>query len=402
MGDLSTEMLLIILCSVVILSYIFSIVSRYIKVPAVLLLLASGIGVRYFADQQGWNFIMPRHLVEFLGTIGLIMIVLEAGLDLKLRKDKIGLIKNSFFSAFFIFLLSAAGITAVLVYFLNEPIHNCIVYAIPLSIMSSAIVIPSLHQLSEHKKEFLIYEASFADIIGVMIFNFFVMNEVLSLNAFLGFFLQLAIAIIASFLFSVLLFLILAKSKLNIKFFLIISLLICIYEAGKLLHLPSLIIIILFGLMMNNWELIQFPKIQKMFPHEKVQETTHMLHGITAETSFLIRTFFFIAFGYSINIQAVFDNKVILIGTIIVLILLVIRYLYLRFFLKESIYPEIVFIPRGLVTVLLFYKIPDLYMLQSFNEGILFFVVLITSLVMMVGMLFYKKKPEELVEEKNI
>ena len=402
MGDLSTEMILIILCSIVILSYLFSIVSKYIKMPAVLLLLASGIAFRYFADQNSWNYKMPSHIVEFLGTIGLIMIVLEAGLDLKLGKDKVGLIKNSFFSAFFIFLLSATGITGALVYFLNEPIHNCIVYAIPLSIMSSAIVIPSLHQLSEHKKEFLIYEASFADIIGVMVFNFFVMNEIITTNAFLGFFLQLTIAIVASFLFSILLFLILAKSKQSVKFFLILALLICIYEAGKLLHLPSLIIILVFGLMMNNWDLMKFPKIKKMFPVEKVQETTHLLHGITAETSFLIRTFFFLAFGYSINIQAVFDNEVILIGSIIVFILLVIRYLYLRFFLKESVYPEVVFIPRGLVTVLLFYKIPDLFRLKSFNEGILFFVVLITSLVMMIGMLFYKKQPEELVEESLI
>lgn len=402
MGDLSTEMVLILLCSIVILSYLFSIVSRYIKVPAVLLLLVSGIALRYFADLYSWNVIMPSHIVEFLGTIGLIMIVLEAGLDLKLGKDKVSLIRNSFFSAFFIFLLSAAAITGTLMYFLNEPIHNCIVYAIPLSIMSSAIVIPSLHQLSDHKKEFLIYEASFADIIGVMIFNFFAMNEIISSNAFLGFFLQLTVAIIASFLFSILLFLILAKSKQKIKFFLIIALLICIYEAGKLMHLPSLIIILLFGLMMNNWELIQIPKIQKMFPNEKVQETTHLLHGITAETSFLIRTFFFIAFGYSINIQAVFDNTVIFIGSVIVVILLVIRFLYLRFFLKESVYPEVVFIPRGLVTVLLFYKIPDLFRLKSFNEGILFFVVLITSLVMMTGMLFYKKKPDELIEENNL
>jgi Kef-type K+ transport system membrane component KefB len=327
MGDLSSEIVLIILCSIVILSYLFSIVSRFIRVPAVILLLATGIALRYFADQQNWNFLMPRMVVEFLGSLGLIMIVLEAGLDLKLGKDKIGLSRDGFFSAFFIFLLSTCGITFILVYFIEEPIHNCIVYAIPLSIMSSAIVIPSLHQLLEHKKEFLIY------------------------------------------------------------------------EAGKLLHLPSLIIIIIFGLMMNNWNLIRIPKIQKMFPKEKVQETTHLLHGITAETSFLIRTFFFIAFGFSINIQSVFDHKVILIGSIIVLILLVFRYLYLRFFLKESVYPEVVFIPPGLVTVLLFYKIPELYRLKSFNEGILYFVVLITSLVMMLGMLFYKKKPEELVEE---
>jgi len=38
-------------------------------------------------------------------------------------------------------------------------------------------------------------------------------------------------------------------------------------------------------------------------------------------------------------------------------------------------------------------------MLTSFNQGILFFIILSTSIIMAIGMLFYKKGNEDVVEE---
>ncbi|SJZ93372.1 cation:proton antiporter domain-containing protein [Sediminibacterium ginsengisoli] len=402
MGSLSTEWILIILCLVVVVSYLFSILSRYIRVPSVLLLLMAGMITRAVTDARDINIVFPARLTEFLGVIGLIMIVLEAGLDLKLGRSKLSLIRSSFFSAIVIFFLSAGGIAAVLYYWLHEPLHNCIVYAIPMAIMSSAIVIPSLHQLTEAKKEFLVYEASFADIIGVLVFNYFADHTELTGSSLVQFFGNIVVAVVLSFLFSFLLFVILAKSRLNVKFFLIFALLIFLYESGKMMHLPSLIIILFFGLLMNNWSLIRSRRIRNAFPEEKVKETTQFLHSITAETSFLIRTFFFILFGYSIDVKLMFSQDVMLIGGLIVLILLVTRFLYLRFFLRESVYPEVVFIPRGLVTILLFYKIPGIFRLSSFNEGIVFFVILVTSFIMMLGMLFYKAAPVEIQSNEQL
>jgi len=400
MGNISVEILLLILSSVVVVSYLFSIISRYIKVPSVLLLLASGIILRVIADQQQWNITFPYTLTEFLGVTGLVMIVLEAGLDLKLNRSKTKLIRNSFFSALFIFILSLAGIAVGLHYWLQDSWIKCIVYAVPLSIMSSSIVIPSLHSLSPQKKEFLVYEASFSDIIGILVFNFLITGETFSLVSVGGFFVNIIVSIVLSLLFSFILLIILAKSKLNIRFFLVFALLIFLYVTGKIMHLPSLIIILMFGLLMNNWNLVErLPKIEKYFPKREVVEITHLLHSITAESSFLIRTFFFILFGFSIDLKLIMQSEVILVGSIIVLTLLLVRYLYLQFFLKEQIFPEVVFIPRGLITILLFYKIPEFLKLNSFSEGILFFVILLSSLIMMLGMFFYKYKPDDLVED---
>jgi hypothetical protein len=39
--------------------------------------------------------------------------------------------------------------------------------------------------------------------------------------------------------------------------------------------------------------------------------------------------------------------------------------------------------------------------MDTFNEGILFFVILVTSLIMTIGMVFYKKPAESLVEESQ-
>ena len=399
MNGLNTEEVLIALCSLVVLSYIFSIVSKYVRIPSVLLLLFAGIGFRALADAYQVEMSFSEQLVESLGVVGLIMIVLEAGLDLKLGRNKLVLIRDSFFSALIIFAISTVLLTYILNYWLGEPLEKCLVYAIPLSIMSSSIVIPSINPLSEQKKEFLVYEASFSDIIGIIVFNYFTADDTLSLRSFGVFSANIGLSIILSVLLSLLLLIILAKTKLNIKFFLIFSLLILIYAGGKILHLPSLIIILVFGLLINNWEKLKWAPLIKFFPHSQVESLRHLLHSVTAETSFLIRTFFFLLFGYSISLAFLNEKEVLMVGSLIVLGMFLIRILYLRFFVRTNLFPESFFIPRGLITIVLFYKIPEQLKLSSFNDGILFYIILTTSIIMALGMIFYKKKPEQVVEE---
>lgn len=394
---ISTELLLIILCGLVVLSYFFSILSQYIRVPSVLLLLAAGIGFRILADANNLSFPIPANIVESLGVVGLIMIVLEAGLDLKLGKEKLPLVRASFFTALIILLLSAAGITAILYWWLGEDLTSCIVYALPLSIMSSSIVLPSIHSLSARKKEFLVYEASFSDVIGILLFNYFTAKEILTSKSVGVFGINILIGIVASLVISFLLFLLMAKTKMTVKFFLVFALLILIYSGGKMLHLPSLLIILVFGLMINNWEYA--PGLPRFIPVAQVEPLRRLMHSITAETSFLVRTFFFIVFGYSINLELINSREVILVGSLVVALLLLIRFFYLRFSFKTKVFPEVFFIPRGLITIVLFYKIPADLKLHNFNDGILFFIILSTGVILSLGMIFYKKKNEDVIED---
>jgi len=84
-------------------------------------------------------------------------------------------------------------------------------------------------------------------------------------------------------------------------------------------------------------------------------------------------------------------------GTAIIVVLLAVRFVYLRSFLKENLFPELFLMPRGLITIILFYSIPEWLLLENFNEGILFFVIIATALLMMVGLAAFKKeKPVEM------
>jgi Kef-type K+ transport system membrane component KefB len=399
MHYVSTELLLIILCSMVVLSYFFSILSRKIRVPSVLMLLFAGIGLRFIALANNVVIPLPSQIIEALGVVGLIMIVLEAGLDLKIQKNKLGLIRNSFFSALIILIISTALVTGILYYWLREDLIKSLVYAIPLCIMSSSIVIPSIHHLTERKREFLIYEASFSDILGIIFFNYFVAKEVMTLQSLGMFGFNFIASIVLSFFLSIALFFILRRTKLEVKFFLIFSLLILIYAGGKLLHLPSLMIILAFGLLINNWEAIQRLPLVKKIAHWEMGSIRTSLHSITAESSFLVRTFFFLLFGFSIDLKFLYEGEVWLVGSLIVVSLFLIRLLYMRFSLKTNIFPESFFIPRGLITIVLFYKIPAHLKLATFNDGILFFVVLFTSIILALGMLFYKANGDDVIEE---
>ena len=109
----------------------------------------------------------------------------------------------------------------------------------------------------------------------------------------------------------------------------------------------------------------------------------------------MIRTFFFLIFGFNLNPEVLLLPQVLWVGGAVVLSFLVLRFFYLRILHRERLLPELFYIPRGLVTVLLFYKIPDRLKIPEFEEGVLFFVILVSSLVLMLGSILYKDNPVE-------
>ena len=187
------------------------------------------------------------------------------------------------------------------------------------------------------------------------------------------------------------------KITVTLKFFLMFAILALVYSAGELIHLPSLLIVLVFGLVLNNSRLVLKGKHANPVTQRRMAEVLHLMRSITEETSFLLRTFFFILFGYTIDLHTVATTDAVLIGSIIVAILLLCRFLYLKFILKANLLPELFLMPRGLVTILLFYSIPETKAMANFNPGILLFVVIVTSLLMMFGLMFYKQRQDDIL-----
>ena len=383
--------ILVAISILIILSYLFNLISGKLKIPSVILLLLTGIGIQYVSRQLGSSLSETKLPLELLGIIGLIFIVLEGALDLKITRQKFPLIGKSFLSALLILLATSGLISWILISQVALPIQTAIVYAVPLGVISSAIAIPSVYDLSEEKKEFIIYESTFSDIIGIMLFNYIVIGNITSGSSVVSFFISLFMMILISAVSTGLLLFLLYYTRTHIKFYLIFAILILIYSLSKMFHLPSLLFILIFGLMLNNADLFIKGRLASYLHLEKLQSTTKELNQITAETAFIVRTFFFILFGYSLNISLLMHWDVVIIGSLITLTILLTRFAFLRFISKSNVYPEIFIAPRGLITIVLFYSIPSHIQTIAFNEGILFFVIIASSLIMMIGIMSTKK-----------
>ena len=154
------EYYIIIAASVVIvLSYLFNWISEKTNFPAVLSLIILGIIAQQLIINAGLSYesvlktFQEIKLLELLGTLGLIMIVLEAALDLKIERKKLPLILKSLGIALGGLLISAfitASIFRVFIWDMSW--IGAFIYATPLSILSSAIVIPSVKNLTEEQR----------------------------------------------------------------------------------------------------------------------------------------------------------------------------------------------------------------------------------------------------------
>ncbi|MGE6219719.1 sodium:proton antiporter [Nubsella zeaxanthinifaciens] len=396
---MSTYTVLIILSGLVIFSYLFDLVASKTKLPSVLLLLVLGIGLRLLVDKlqiHTYNFLQ---ILPTLGTVGLILIVFEGSLELKYAKEKNKIIKGAFLSAFIILIITVAVITFIIHQITGAELYVCFMNAIPFSVISSAIAIPSVANINKKSKEFIIYESSFSDILGIILFNFAVSNQQITVGSFGQLAINTILILILSVVACITLLYLMGRLKHHIKFFLIISILILMYAIGQSFHLSALILILSFGLFLNNAEAIKHAWFRSVFIYKNLSNDLTQLHQLSAETAFIIRTFFFVIFGFTMNIYQLNNFILIANGLIILGSIYVIRFAYLYFFKRENTVPEGFVTPRGLISILIYYNLPQHLKLMEIGTPFLFLVVLGSSLVMSIGLMATKKK--ELVTPAN-
>ena len=396
---LSTYHFIIIFASVIIVSYFFNSFSKSSGIPSVLMLIALGmiIGL-YIPWQNKFSFVL-----EVLGTVGLILIVLDGALGLKLLRNKVLII----FKSLLVSVFTLGGTSYLAALFLNRffgiDVFMSLLITIPLSILSSAILLPSIDSVEENKREFLIYESTFSDIVGIIVF-YTVLGLVDPASETEGGYGFIVGDLIGTTVFSILIsyFLIYVFQKLQgqEKLFLLISVLMILYAFGEMLNLSSLIIILMFGLILNNYKLFFRGALFKLIDNEqKNLKIVDDFKIVTLESSFVVRTFFFILFGWSIQLGDLFNLTSFLIGISIVLIIFFVRsialFLFSRTIKTKDIVPELFLAPRGLLTILLFYAIPkDLMGNEIDFEGVFLYVIIICSLIMTWTLIKEKNKIE--------
>lgn len=393
-----TVSIIITISILLLLAYVFDITASKTKIPSVILLLILGFCVKIITENLNISVPNLNPILPILGTIGLILIVLEGSLELEINKSKLPLIFKSSFVALIPLFVISFGIAYYLNHFENSPLKLALANAIPIGIISSAIAIPSARNLLNSEKEFITYESSLSDIFGVIFFNFITLNDNIGSKTFGNFTIELFAMLVISFVATLLLAGFLNKIKHHIKFVPMIIIVLLIYGISKLFHLPALLFILIFGLFLSNIDGFRHYKFVQKYHSVNFSKDIHKFKEITTELAFLIRSLFFMLFGFLLDIADVLNSGTILFAISITAGIFLVRFLILKLF-KIQTNPIVFIAPRGLITILLFLSMPISQQINQIDKSLIIQVIILSALIMMIGLMFYKKPQIEDINE---
>ncbi|HPD66222.1 MAG TPA: cation:proton antiporter [Bacteroidia bacterium] len=392
-----TTAIIITFSVLLLLAYVFDLTSAKTKIPSVILLLLLGWAVRQITELLNIHLPDFSEILPVLGTIGLILIVLEGSLELELNNSRFGLIRKSFLGALIPMIALAFLLAFAFKYFGNFGLKDSLTNAIPFCVISSAIAIPSVRSLSSLHREFVIYESSFSDILGVLIFNFIALNQTIDAKSFGHFAIQILIITVISLIATVGLSFLLSRIEHHVKFFPIILLLVLMYAIAKIFHLPGLILILIFGLAIGNLDKLEKLRWLKRFNLEVLKKEVIRFKELTFEAAFLIRALFFLLFGYLIETSEVLNTGTLIWALAIVIAIFTFRTIQLRLS-GLPLFPLLFIAPRGLISILLFLSIEPAHTISLVNNSLIIQVILLTALLMMFG-LMSRKSQEKMMGE---
>jgi potassium/hydrogen antiporter len=393
-----TTSIIITISVLLLLAYVFDISSAKTRIPSVILLLALGWLVGQLATFSGLSLPDFTPALPILGTVGLILIVLEGALELELNRSKLPMVGKALIMAVIPLFAISFGLAWCFQYFAEVPLKTGLVNAIPLAIISSAIAIPSARNLSARSSEFVVYESSLSDIAGVLFFNFMVLNDVINSASVLTFFLDLGLLLVITAVATLGLAFLLSRITHHVKFMPIILITVLIYAICKVYHLPGLLFILILGLFIGNLDALKrFRIVQRLHP-EILDRESKKFKELVIEFTFLIRTLFFLLFGYLIQTSELLNPETLAWSFGITAAIFAVRFLMLKL-LRMQTRPLLFIAPRGLITILLFLSIPLSYSINPMNKSLVIQVVILTALMMMIGMMLTRSRTNPVSDE---
>lgn len=333
------------------------------RVPDVLVLLATGLllgPVFGLVDASQLD-----RITHAFGTLALILILFEGGLELNLR-DTLHHFPGGLLFGVLTYFFSVGLLATVAVAALGLSFRSALLIGAVLGCTSSSVVLPVLQQLKtpESVKVTLILEASLADVLAVL-----TVDALLELaqhggglvgSFVLGFAFEVSVSLVLAFLVGVLWSLILpVLSEQRFWHVLTFAAVLLLYAGVEAMGASGLIAVLAFGLTLSNSRRVDRRLVEATFglqvpgkePHEQIL-TFH------SELAFLVRTFFFVLLGLTVRLGGLADQFLPALGLLGALVIA--RWLALhasRWAWKESDPRQqetiLWILPRGLITAVL-------------------------------------------------
>jgi cell volume regulation protein A len=404
------NLLFALLGSLLVLAFLANRLVHYTGVPDVLVLMATGVVIGPVL-----HLVKPelfRGVTHGFGSLALMLILFEGGLDLKIG-EILRHFAGGFFLSIFSFALSALGTAVVCRMALDFRWIPALLVGAVLGCLSSSILLPVLQQtkLRREVKVLLLVEASLGDAIAVLAVSTLLdlanggSTSPRAILAHLGMSLLIAIAagMAAGFLWARLLPLL---SEQRFWHVLTSAAVLLVYSGVHAARGNELVGVLVFGLALSNFPyarrrvhldegskrsdwFAEVPvKAEHAPPVEDHQAQMLTFHG---ELAFLIRTFFFVLLGSLVEFSGLRRTAVLALGCFGALFLA--RWfavqsgrLAWRTVTSEERELMIWFLPRGLITAVLGIRVLEGRGAEfEFLPSLAFAIILLTNLLLLVG-----------------
>jgi hypothetical protein len=380
-----TNYVILGLCVIVIIAYLFDISFKYSKIPGVVLLIGLGIILQAIVKTTEFHVPNMKSILPVLGTLGLILIVMDASLEIKLERNSARKLLKGILTAVMLLFIFTIISTVIFLKILDKPLFTILLNTIPLGIISSAVAISSSSLLNHQQREFVTFESAISDIVGILVFEFVLFNEGSISIGLLSFTLKGIITVIIAIIVALVLSFLLHKIRYHVNYIIILTLIVMSYALAKLVHLPGLFLVVVFGLFLSNNKLLKNTPVKKYLDFEELKEDIESFKKILVELTFLVRSFFFIMFGFYSSLSGFLKPESLLVAVSITAGIFIMRWIWFTFFIEKEYLRVVWFAPRGLITILLFLSIPELNRINLINEDVVTLVIILSIFVMVVG-----------------
>ena len=377
----------------VFLAHLFTGIFSRTRIPDVLLLIIIGIcfgPLLNLTSPDQFGIVGP-----IFTTITLIIILFESGLTLKLSS-----IRSTLGSALKLaplsFFLTMGGVAGLVLLLTDLELLPAFILGAIVSSTSEAVVIPLIRQLrvQEETRTLLSVESSVNDVLSIIITVALVKAyslghldiPTISGNLFAAFIVALVFGIAGAFLWSLLLN---KVHALKNAMFTTPAFVFIIFGVVEMLGFSGPIAALAFGITIGNIESIVVPVFKKSVSQAPVglTETEKMFFS---EVAFLLKTFFFIYLGISLEL---ISSWLIVVSITLCALCFILRLFSVKVAVKKS-YPKLdisiasIMVPKGLAAVVLA-SIPlqenvaggDI--IKNVTYGVVLISIVITSLLVL-------------------
>ncbi len=391
---MAVALILGLLGGLLILAFLANRIFSITRVPDVVILM--GLGVLLGPGLGLLNAETLGRATNLLGTLAIILVLFEGGLELDLRRTL------RHFPGSLVLACLSYGISMVLVAIIVNrgmglSITTSLLVGAVVGCTSSTVVLPVMHQIeaSEPVKVTLMLESSWGDVLAVLAVGLLLglRHETgpIALGLAHGVLTQVGLALLFAVATGVLWSRLLpVLSEQHFWQVLTLSVVLVLFAGMEALEANGLIAVLAFGLTLANFPGVD-PRLRLLPAGKTNNHAQHMLLTFHSELAFLVRTFFFVLIGAIAQLGSFRRYPVLMGGTIGVLLLA--RWIAIQAsrWAWHGIGPEgrdimMWILPRGLITVVLSIGVAKAHGSEmAFLPGLAFAVILATNLMVIVG-----------------